>query len=88
MGILQTPEETKHFRISTCPDPELVFTQDDGSYSKNFFFVGQVLLKAQALKLLDVLEKKCPHTYEDNAHRKDCPYCVAEIRKDINNDRQ
>ena len=40
MGILLTKEEITQngFRISTCPDPERVFTTEDGSYSKNFLF--------------------------------------------------
>ena len=84
MGILLTPEETKQnsFRISTCPDPELVFTQDDGSYSKNYFFVGKDLLKAQAIKVLDELEKPCPHETYANLKR-ECVDCMTEIRKDI-----
>ena len=91
MGILLTPEETKQnsFRISTCPDPELVFTQDDGSYSKNYFFVGKDLLKAQAIKVLDELDKPCPHGLTQQGYfrsfgmRKYCAYCMAEIRKEL-----
>ena len=41
------------------------------------------------LELLDELEKPCPHTYTSPGHtaefrlKKYCPYCMAEIRKEL-----
>ena len=42
------------------------------------------IMKAQALKVLDELEKPCPHINIVYGFKKrDCPECMAEIRKGL-----
>ena len=74
MGILLTEEEY-----------EIVHKHE--GHERTFVNVWTVepYLKAQALKVLDELEKPCPHVAGHNFcfYRKDCCECMAEIRKEL-----
>lgn len=51
-------------------------------YSKGVDYDGA--FKAQSLKVLDEIEKPCPHGYSDEPnYRKNCPFCMKEIRKEL-----
>ena len=70
MGILLTPEEREQYEVLSC------------EYGEEWDIDG--LNKAQALKVLDEMEKPCPHVHKilPNRPKRACDTCMAEIRKE------
>ena len=65
-------------------DEEYEIAHKAEGHSRTFInsWTVQPYLKAQALKLLDELNKPCPHETYANIKR-ECEECMTEIRKEL-----